>query len=59
MLPLGWEGPFWSKIQKTRTHPGPSISVLKNHILNRADPGVRLIWGVFGGKLSLSKGAGV
>ena len=55
MLPLGWEGLFWSKIQKTRAHPGPSISVLKNHG-TRADPGVPLIWGVFGGKLSLSRG---
>ena len=49
---------FWSKIQKTRDHPEPSISVLKNRIFTwtRADPGVPLIWGVFGGKLSLSRG---
>ena len=29
---------FWSKIQKTRDHPEPSISVLKNRIFNW-DPG--------------------
>ena len=50
---------FWSKNQKTRDHPEPSISVLNNAFLTgtRADPGVPLIWGVFGGKLSsLSRG---
>ena len=40
---------FWSQIQKTRE----KIACLTG---TRADPGVPLIWGVFGGKLSLSRG---